>query len=86
MRDTSHEVSPRGEGNVVSIEFNFVYRWHAALSEQDRKWSEELFARLFPGTDMKTVSCPSESLCTPVAYSLADLRRRLQERVREIAS
>ena len=79
MRDTNHEVSPRGEGNVVSIEFNFVYRWHAASSEQDRKSTEELFAKVLPNFDMKTVRYPLESLCTPVSYSLADLRSRFLE-------
>jgi hypothetical protein len=81
MREFNHEVSPRGEGNVVSIEFNFVYRWHAALSEQDSKWTEGLFARTLPGVDMKTVRCPLESLCTLVAYSLADLHNRIQGQV-----
>ncbi|KAH9010472.1 heme peroxidase, partial [Lactarius pseudohatsudake] len=43
-RDIDHEVSPRGEGNVVSIEFNLLYRWHAAVSEPDEEWTEKLFA------------------------------------------
>ena len=77
MRESSHEVSPRGEGNVVSIEFNLLYRWHAASSEQDTKSTEELFAKILPGSDMKTVRCPLGSLCTPVSYSLADARNRI---------
>ncbi|KAJ3876227.1 heme peroxidase [Lentinula edodes] len=43
MRRLSHEFSPRGEGNVVSIEFNLLYRWHATLSRQDKKWTEKMF-------------------------------------------
>jgi linoleate 10R-lipoxygenase len=87
MRETSHEVSPRGEGNVVSIEFNLLYRWHATSSEQDRKLTEELFAKVLPGFDMKTVRYPLESLCRPVSYSLADLRSRfLDERGTVLAS
>lgn len=42
-RRTSHEWVPRGEGNVVSLEFNLLYRWHAALSRQDAKWTENMF-------------------------------------------
>ncbi|KAH9175686.1 heme peroxidase [Lactarius sanguifluus] len=55
-RDIDHEVSPRGEGNVVSIEFNLLYRWHAAVSEPDEEWTEKLFAESMKGVDMKTVS------------------------------
>ncbi|KAH9961421.1 heme peroxidase [Lactifluus volemus] len=56
MRESNHDVSPRGEGNVVSIEFNLLYRWHATSSEPDRKSTEELFTKLLPGFDMKTIS------------------------------
>lgn len=42
-RRTSHEWVPRGEGNAVSLEFNLLYRWHAALSRQDTKWTENMF-------------------------------------------
>jgi linoleate 10R-lipoxygenase len=42
MRDESHSFSPVGEGNVVSIEFNQLYRWHATTSEPDAKWMENL--------------------------------------------
>ncbi|ORX79734.1 heme peroxidase [Basidiobolus meristosporus CBS 931.73] len=28
-------------GNAVSLEFNFVYRWHSALGEKDTRWLEE---------------------------------------------
>jgi prostaglandin-endoperoxide synthase 2 len=46
-RDLDHAWSPRGEGNVVSMEFNFMYRWHAALSELDTNWTEQTFNKLF---------------------------------------
>ncbi|KIP05732.1 hypothetical protein PHLGIDRAFT_91744, partial [Phlebiopsis gigantea 11061_1 CR5-6] len=51
-RDTDHAVAPRGEGNVVSIEFNLMYRWHAAISAQDTAWVENEFRELFPGKDL----------------------------------
>jgi linoleate 10R-lipoxygenase len=55
MREIDHEVSPRGEGNVVSIEFNLLYRWHSAVSEPDVELTEKLFAESMKGVDMKTV-------------------------------
>ncbi|KAF5356621.1 hypothetical protein D9758_008203 [Tetrapyrgos nigripes] len=42
-RSMSHDVSPRGEGNVVSVEFNLLYRWHATLSETSERWTENEF-------------------------------------------
>ncbi|EGN97158.1 hypothetical protein SERLA73DRAFT_57758, partial [Serpula lacrymans var. lacrymans S7.3] len=32
--------TPRGEGSSVSMEFNLMYRWHAAISEEEEKWLE----------------------------------------------
>lgn len=55
MREIDHEVSPRGEGNVVSIEFNLLYRWHSPVSEPDVEMMEKLFAESMKGVDMKTV-------------------------------
>ena len=43
-------------GNQVSAEFNLVYRWHACVSEKDDKWSQEDFARLFPGKNPSQVT------------------------------
>lgn len=39
---------PLATGNQVSAEFNLVYRWHAAISERDEKWTEGFYAKLFP--------------------------------------
>lgn len=55
LRGLNHEISPRGEGNVVSVEFNLMYRWHSTLSEHDTKWVEEKFRGLFPGKDLGKV-------------------------------
>ncbi|KAF4610183.1 hypothetical protein D9613_010597 [Agrocybe pediades] len=49
IRRQGHEFVPTGEGNVVSIEFNLLYRWHATLSEPDTKWVEDVFGGLFDG-------------------------------------
>ena len=45
-------MAPRGEGNVVSIEFNLMYRWHATLSEPDSEWITKEFQAMFPGEDL----------------------------------
>ena len=39
----------RGTGNVVSVEFAVLYHWHAALSEADARWMEEVFKTEVPG-------------------------------------
>ena len=33
-------------GNQCSIEFNFIYRWHSALSQEDGRWVDSLFQKL----------------------------------------
>ena len=38
MRDMSHELFERGRGNVCSVEFNCLYRWHATTSAEDEEW------------------------------------------------
>ena len=55
-RDFNHSLVPRGEGNVVSIEFNLLYRWHACISQQDTVWTEQTFKKLFPGKKWDQVS------------------------------
>ncbi|KAJ6559652.1 heme peroxidase [Mycena capillaripes] len=35
----------RGEGNLVSIEFNTLYRWHATLSPADVEWAKGLMGK-----------------------------------------
>ncbi|CAG8500253.1 10016_t:CDS:2 [Diversispora eburnea] len=37
---------PTGVGNQVSLEFNFIYRWHPAIAEKDAEWAEDEFKRL----------------------------------------
>ncbi|KAJ7191786.1 heme peroxidase [Mycena pura] len=54
----SHDPLPRGEGNVVSIEFNLMYRWHATLSEQDTEWTENHFKELFETEDPSNLTIP----------------------------
>ncbi|KAK4548052.1 hypothetical protein LTR36_010772 [Oleoguttula mirabilis] len=39
---------PVGTGNQVSCEFNLIYRWHAAISIRDDRWSQQLFKEMVP--------------------------------------
>ena len=37
---------PKATGNQCSIEFNFIYRWHSAISMGDEKWVENTFKQI----------------------------------------
>ncbi|KDR70288.1 hypothetical protein GALMADRAFT_255194 [Galerina marginata CBS 339.88] len=52
-RDLSHDFVPTGQGNVVSVEFNLLYRWHATLSSPDTEWTTKMFDRVLEGKDPK---------------------------------
>ncbi|KAI5806988.1 heme peroxidase [Geopyxis carbonaria] len=43
--------TPSGVGNMVSVEFNLVYRWHSCISQRDDEWTQEFYKSLFPGMD-----------------------------------
>lgn len=43
---TTKKDIPKATCNQCSIEFNFIYRWHSAISQEDEKWIEELFKDL----------------------------------------
>ncbi|CAG8536028.1 18355_t:CDS:2 [Acaulospora morrowiae] len=38
---------PTGIGNQISLEFNYIYRWHSLVSEENTKWVEESFTQIF---------------------------------------
>ena len=43
--------TPSGVGNMVSVEFNLVYRWHSCISRRDDEWTQNFYRSLFPGQD-----------------------------------
>ncbi|KAJ6548164.1 linoleate diol synthase [Mycena vulgaris] len=56
IRDSDHTVFERGQGNVCSVEFNCLYRWHATTSVEDEKWISEVFKEAFDGKDPENVT------------------------------
>jgi hypothetical protein len=54
----TNEGTPMGVGNQVSLEFNLVYRWHAAISDRDDKWTQGFTKKVFPGIDMSKITIP----------------------------
>ncbi|KAB2572892.1 Psi-producing oxygenase A [Lasiodiplodia theobromae] len=41
------EGTPKGIGNQVSAEFNFIYRWHCATSNEDEAWLNDFMIKIF---------------------------------------
>lgn len=64
IRNEDHTLFERGRGNVCSVEFNCLYRWHATTSAQDEKWVEGVFTNLFEGK-------PADDLTVKDFYTVA---------------
>ncbi|KAL7269861.1 hypothetical protein RUND412_007453 [Rhizina undulata] len=77
--------TPAGIGNMVSVEFNLVYRWHSCISKRDDQWTKEFYEKIFPGVDVDKLSMPEfmqgvgkweRSLPEdPAKCNIADLKR-----------
>ena len=52
----ANDGTPMGVGNQVSLEFNLLYRWHAAISDRDDKWTQRFTSKIFPGKDVPKLS------------------------------
>lgn len=52
------EGTPKGIGNQVSAEFNFIYRWHCATSNRDEAWINEFMSKIY-GKDVDISEFPS---------------------------
>lgn len=48
-------------GNQVSIEFNVIYRWHAAIGQQDEEWLNTVMATMGPYLRQSSLAEPSSS-------------------------
>lgn len=77
IRNADHSLFERGRGNVCSVEFNCLYRWHATTSEADEKWVEQLSEQLFPGRTVEQVR-RYDALASIVSEHRTGDRRRLQ--------
>jgi linoleate 10R-lipoxygenase len=66
-RDHKGKILPRGEGNVVAVEFNLLYTWHAALSLKDSEWITNMVKHALPGGASDSVS---DGLYNKVRYVL----------------
>ncbi|GJE90952.1 linoleate diol synthase and cytochrome P450 domain-containing protein [Phanerochaete sordida] len=56
IRNEDRTLFERGRGNVCSVEFNCLYRWHATTSQYDENWVEKLTAHLFQNRDPDTLT------------------------------
>ncbi|KAI0704264.1 heme peroxidase [Cytidiella melzeri] len=56
IRGLDHQLFERGRGNVCSVEFNCLYRWHATTSQHDEQWVEQLSSNLFHGTSIDEIT------------------------------
>ncbi|KAF9454341.1 linoleate diol synthase [Macrolepiota fuliginosa MF-IS2] len=64
IRNEDHSFFERGKGNVCSVEFNCLYRWHSTTSQKDEKWTTNVFSTIF-GPE-----CDPDNL-TPNDYKMA---------------
>ncbi|GJE94143.1 linoleate diol synthase-like and cytochrome P450 domain-containing protein [Phanerochaete sordida] len=56
IRNDDHTLFERGRGNVCSVEFNCLYRWHAVTSQHDEGLVEQTMSRMFGDRDRDTLS------------------------------
>ncbi|KAL8861303.1 MAG: hypothetical protein Q9178_002175 [Gyalolechia marmorata] len=45
----------RGVGNMVSAEFNLLYRFHPAISDRDDKWTNDFFRGIYGDKEPETI-------------------------------
>jgi linoleate 10R-lipoxygenase len=71
IRNADHSFFERGKGNVCSVEFNCLYRWHATTSEADEKWVEQIFGQIFQGKSPESI--------TPTDFKMAAVKMQAME-------
>ncbi|KAI5895328.1 heme peroxidase [Schizophyllum commune H4-8] len=56
LRKEDHSLFERGKGNVCSVEFNCLYRWHATTSVHDEAWVEKVMTSQFPDKKIEDIT------------------------------
>ncbi|EDR13977.1 linoleate diol synthase [Laccaria bicolor S238N-H82] len=56
IRKDDHSLFERGKGNVCSVEFNCLYRWHATTSLEDEAWVHKAFSQIFGGKPIDQIT------------------------------
>ncbi|KAA1469100.1 linoleate diol synthase, partial [Dentipellis sp. KUC8613] len=56
IRQEDHSLFERGRGNVCSVEFNCLYRWHATTSVEDEEWVTKLLGTIFKDKPLDQVT------------------------------
>ncbi|KAH7039913.1 uncharacterized protein B0I36DRAFT_309597 [Microdochium trichocladiopsis] len=54
----------RGEGNMVSVEFNLLYRFHSPISKREAWWTEDMFVQLLQDRNMVVETKAEENMKT----------------------
>jgi len=63
---------PTGVGSRVSLEFNYIYRWHPTISQEDEKWIEEDFFK-----NTLKIDCPEEMSVETFRQKVGEWKRNL---------
>jgi len=62
---------PTGVGNQVSLEFNYIYRWHPAISQEDEAWIENFFKNSL------NIDCPEDVSVETFRKSVGEWKKKL---------
>ncbi|KAJ6515136.1 linoleate diol synthase [Mycena vitilis] len=78
MRGPDHAIFDRGQGNVCSVEFNCLYRWHATTSTEDEKWVSKVFEQIFDGKSPEDAAAYKVQSMQPdiTHWTFGDLKRQ----------
>ncbi|KZT41589.1 heme peroxidase [Sistotremastrum suecicum HHB10207 ss-3] len=66
----------RGDGNLISIEFNTLYRWHSTLSKPDVEWAEGVLSKVLERKDWDKLQPPDYQRAEKIARPDPDPRKR----------
>jgi hypothetical protein len=92
IRNDDHSLFERGRGNVCSVEFNCLYRWHATTSQADEQWTKGVFNKLFDGKPVEEITIADfgriayeaeKSLGDPTQWTFGGLERQPDGRFKD---